>query len=62
MSIPDPIVSPPDCVSVYHPTHEGIHESLIKYAEEHAGESLEHLKLERLKEGKQTDNSQDKKV
>jgi hypothetical protein len=38
--------------STYHPTHEGIHESLLKYAEEHAGESLEHLKMERLKDNK----------
>jgi hypothetical protein len=30
----------------YQPTHEGIHRSLLKYAEEHADESLEHLKLE----------------
>jgi hypothetical protein len=47
--------------SIYHPTHEGIHESLLKYAEEHAGESLEHLKLKLLKETKKNDNNQDKK-
>ncbi len=40
----------------YQPTHEGIHGSLVKYAEEHADESLEHLKLEppTLKEIKKT--------
>lgn len=62
MSASDPIFHPPDCVSIYHPTHEGIHESLLKYAEEHADESLEHLKLERLKDSKKTDDSQDKKL
>jgi hypothetical protein len=42
--------------STYQPTHDGIHESLLKYAEEHAGESLKHLKLEppTLKEIKKT--------
>jgi hypothetical protein len=51
--------------STYNPTHEGIHESLLKYVEEHAGESLDRLKLERLKDikdSKKTDNSQDKKL
>ncbi len=42
--------------STYQPTHDGIHESLLKYAEEHAGESLDRLKLEplTLKEIKKT--------
>jgi hypothetical protein len=48
--------------STCNPSHEGIHESLLKYAEEHAGESLEHLKLERLKDSKKNDNSQNKKL
>jgi hypothetical protein len=42
--------------STYQPTHEGIHGSLVKYAEEHADESLDRLKLEppKLKEIKET--------
>lgn len=62
MYSPDFILHPPECGSIYHPTHEGIHESLLKYAEEHADESLEHLKLKRLKDSKKTDDSQDKKL
>ncbi len=40
----------------YQPTYKGIHELLVKYAEKHADESLEHLKLESptLKEIKKT--------
>ena len=62
MSISDRILHPPEYLATYHPTHEGIHESLLKYTEKHAGESLDHLKLERLKDSKEKDNSQDKKL
>jgi hypothetical protein len=52
MSSLDRILHPPKYSSTYQPIHEGIHESLLKYTEEQAGKSLEHLKLERLKDSK----------
>jgi hypothetical protein len=56
MSRIDRLFYRPEYRSTYQPTHDGIHGSLVKYAEEHADESLEHLKLEppTLKEIKKT--------
>jgi hypothetical protein len=52
MSMMDRLRYPARYIYMYHPTHDGIHESLLKYTEEQAGKSLEHLKLERLKDSK----------